>query len=468
MKIEEIEEEIMATKEDLTAEESLSLGDSMFVDEDFVQAVDAYAVALAVLREDDPKSNALKIRILSHRSAAFYRLRNYNDALEDALEALEVLRVGKNIAGLRPGESELCHKRAGVAYANLNDYKNAKEQFEKAQQLATLNRGDEKAYKTYIKQCEYSLKPKQTSPSPMMEAIPAKTASSSAPTTATSSASKSTTAKAAVSTKTASKKPAPKIPTQPKPSASESSNNKNVPVSTIPKYQYYQDDKVMTIQIIASNVKPENLNVQFERKHLTVILNNHTVICGDLYCDVDVEHCKTKIKEEKVLIKLKKVDLNYEWPELMSRKGLGLGATPKSTAKSETAAGETKTDDGESETKAPAATTASIPVVDKSKPTPYASHRDWDAIEKELTEQEKEEKPEGDEAMNKLFQTIYASADEDTRRAMIKSYQTSGGTVLSTNWGEVKEKDYEKERTAPKGQEWKTWNGEKLPTVDDD
>jgi suppressor of G2 allele of SKP1 len=36
---------------------------------------------------------------------------------------------------------------------------------------------------------------------------------------------------------------------------------------------------------------------------------------------------------------------------------------------------------------------------------------------------------------------------------MIKSYQTSGGTVLSTNWGEVKEKDYEgKDRPdAPNG-----------------
>lgn len=35
---------------------------------------------------------------------------------------------------------------------------------------------------------------------------------------------------------------------------------------------------------------------------------------------------------------------------------------------------------------------------------------------------------------------IYASADEDTRRAMNKSYQESGGKVLSTNWKEVAQK----------------------------
>ena len=29
--------------------------------------------------------------------------------------------------------------------------------------------------------------------------------------------------------------------------------------------------------------------------------------------------------------------------------------------------------------------------------------------------------------------------------------------VLSTNWSEVKEKDYETEKTAPDGQEWKKW-----------
>jgi suppressor of G2 allele of SKP1 len=41
---------------------------------------------------------------------------------------------------------------------------------------------------------------------------------------------------------------------------------------------------------------------------------------------------------------------------------------------------------------------------------------------------------------------------------MMKSYQTSGGTVLSTNWKEVQEKNYEDELTAPKGQEVKKWS----------
>ncbi|XP_031382401.1 uncharacterized protein LOC116196684 [Punica granatum] len=50
------------------------------------------------------------------------------------------------------------------------------------------------------------------------------------------------------------------------------------------------------------------------------------------------------------------------------------------------------------------------------------------------SDQEKEEKLDGDAGLNKLFRDIYQSADEDMRRAMTKSFLESNGTILATNW----------------------------------
>jgi len=76
--------------------------------------------------------------------------------------------------------------------------------------------------------------------------------------------------------------------------------------------------------------------------------------------------------------------------------------------------------------------------------------------EKAINEQYEKVKKEEDEAnaLDSLFKKIYNDSSDDTRRAMIKSYQTSKGTVLSTNWDEVKTKDYEgKDKVLPKGWE---------------
>lgn len=64
--------------------------------------------------------------------------------------------------------------------------------------------------------------------------------------------------------------------------------------------------------------------------------------------------------------------------------------------------------------------------------------KNWDAI---IDEFEKEEEKE--QGVNELFKQIYESGSDEVRRAMNKSFQESGGTVLSTNWENVASKRVE-------------------------
>ena len=387
--------------EDLSSEALLALADSHFVDENYDEAVEAYAAALALFRDTEV---ALQIRALSHRSSAFFKLQRYQEAFDDAQNSLMLLSAEKP-SGLRPGEGEICHFRAGRAAFELKEYKHSKTLLEKAAELATLNKrqANKETYENLLHKCNAQLFP------PDIESE--KSVSRNSP-------------QAAIEEPTSKRLTSPTANTG------------------VPKYQYYQSDKVMTISILEAGVQQEDLTVRFRRKNLFVALRkngtNFTIIAGNLFAEIDVEKSKVVFKDEKVLVKLRKVE-HFEWHELM-----GKGDDNNDSAEAKTNDPKPKNVDSD-ETGNP----KPIPTVpkDDTKARPYASHRDWDAIEKNIADEEKNEKPEGDEAMNKLFKQIYSNASDDTRRAMVKSFQTSGGTVLSTNWDEVKEKDYEKERT---------------------
>lgn len=61
--------------------------------------------------------------------------------------------------------------------------------------------------------------------------------------------------------------------------------------------------------------------------------------------------------------------------------------------------------------------------------------KDWDKIVRDFEEEEKSESSADD-----MLKKIYEGGSDETKRAMIKSFTESCGTVLSTNWDEIGKK----------------------------
>lgn len=110
----------------------------------------------------------------------------------------------------------------------------------------------------------------------------------------------------------------------------------------------------------------------------------------NLYSEVIAAESKINSGNVKTELVLKKKVRAFEWPTLEKSQ-----AAAKPIAEAQEAA-----------------------AVDVRKYPSSKGAKNWDNIEQQV-KQEKEE--EGD-ALTKLFQQIYSGADEDTKRAMIKSF----------------------------------------------
>lgn len=205
----------------------------------------------------------------------------------------------------------------------------------------------------------------------------------------------------------------------------------DMPVPKI-KHSWYQTETHVVVVVHAKN--SENAKVSYGENTLSV--SAQLPSGSDYSLELDLAHpivpdqCSHKLSPSKIEIKLKKRD-GLRW-EILDGTPVQNNVCP-------------------------------IPqeILQASNQRPkYPSScknaKDWDKMEKEIERQEAEEKPEGEAALNALFQKIYGSGSDEVRRAMNKSFQESGGTVLSTNWSEVGKGTVK--RKMPDGMEWKSWN----------
>ena len=204
------------------------------------------------------------------------------------------------------------------------------------------------------------------------------------------------------------------------------------------RHEWYQTNSEVVVSILIKKVTHDDLTYQFKETHMSVEVklpdDQSFILNIELFDKILFYESKVTILTSKIEIHLKKATI-VSWGKLEKP-----ATSPGSSRKIQT-------------------------FIPNGPPTPYQdpqkfpssskTYTDWDKLAAEVTKEEAEEKPEGDEALNKFFQNIYGKGSDEQQRAMMKSFQESGGTVLSTNWDEVGKERVEVK--APDGMEHKKY-----------
>lgn len=384
-----------------SAEQALLKANSLFVDENFEEALQHYNLAIEL--DNQNVESYLK------RSVCLHKLGKFTESLADANSAIK----------LNPDTSFLskAYLRKGMACFELEEYESAKSSFEKGQQLDASN----SQFRTWIRKCDAELDNESGATSMVVDKqpstpVPTSTSSTSTPASTPSTSTSPTPTPTPITTLSPSTSSTPAIPK---------------PAEKI-RHEWYQTNTHVFVTIFAKNVKKEDCTIDLQEKSLSASITlsdaNEYQLNFELFDKVVPLQSTISYLSTKIEIKMKKVN-QIRWKTF---EDTGENVPPPAPV--------TPTSD------------AAISNGSSKVPAAYTTKKNWDKIAKEVAE----EKLEGEESLNKLFQDIYSNGSDEQKRAMMKSFLESNGTVLSTNWDEVGKGEVK--GSPPEGMEMHKWS----------
>lgn len=226
------------------------------------------------------------------------------------------------------------------------------------------------------------------------------------------------------------------------------------PASKI-RHEWYQTHDIVVVTLFAKGVPKDKASIEIRKRSLTISFplpsgSDYEFNLDPLFAEIDVSASTSKVMSTKVELNLKKTTPGQKWSTIEGTEPVDDEIVPSNS------------DADIKRTVLGNSGAPSYPTSSKSGP------KNWDKVAQDLTKEPKKDdadgKEEGDtgldddfegDPVNGFFQQLYKGADPDTQRAMMKSYQESNGTALSTNWAEVSKGKVE--TSPPDGMVAKKW-----------
>ncbi|KAM0794829.1 SGS domain-containing protein [Usnea florida] len=231
------------------------------------------------------------------------------------------------------------------------------------------------------------------------------------------------------------------------------------PASKI-RHEWFQTDDTVIVTLFCKGIPKDKTTVEMKLGSLDVAFplptgSDFNLSLDPLFAAIDPAASSYTIMSTKAEFTLKKATSGLNWATL---EGSTLNSAEEASGEGNDAVKRAVLSH-KSNNAGPAYPTSS-----KSGP------KNWDKVVDDLSKKPKKAAKEGEESApedtgiddeegdptTNFFKTLYKGADPDTQRAMMKSYQESNGTALSTNWNEVSKGKVE--TSPPDGMEARSWN----------